>query len=353
MGIVIALVVGLLLVALIGVPWWRKRAALEPPKPPPREPTRAGDGDGDVSSLSSLALFEGILAFPGPGGVVPTWSLEGVVPHLAPPGPPEHRVPLPVVLVHGLFGFDRIGVPGARFDYFRGIAKHLQSLGCEAHAVRLPASASVPERARELVTAIEALPHPRIDLIAHSLGGLDARYALTHLGLASRVRSLVTVGTPHRGTPLADLAMKSPLVWARRIIRAMGLPMEAIEWLSTEALAKFNAQVLDVPGVRYACVVGGMRSRDSAVPLALAPAHAYLRRVAGPNDGLVPIASQYWGETLAEIDAHHYAQIGWRVAVRHTFDAAGLYAFVIARLGDAPIAAATMITKIPKPDAPR
>ena len=258
--------------------------------------------------------------------------IEGVAPIA---GSIERGPPLPVVLVHGLFGFDRIGVPGARFDYFRGIARHLDGLGCQAHAVRLPASASVPDRARELVAAIDALPYPRIDLIAHSLGGLDARYALTHLGLASRVRSLVTVGTPHRGTPLADLAAKGPFDWARRIISALGMPLEALEWLGTDALAAFNAQVLDVPGVRYACVVGGMHRADSVVPLALIPAHAYLRRVAGPNDGLVPIASQYWGETLAEIEADHFAQIGWRVAVRGSFDAAGLYAYVVARLGDA------------------
>ncbi|HEU4729322.1 MAG TPA: alpha/beta fold hydrolase, partial [Kofleriaceae bacterium] len=262
--------------------------------------------------------------------------LEGVTPV---PGKREHGPPLPVVLVHGLFGFDRIGIPGARFDYFRGIAKHLESLGCHAHAVRLPAAASVPDRARELVSAIESLPHERIDLIAHSLGGLDARYALSHLGLARRVRSLVTVGTPHRGSPLADLALKGPLDWARRIVSALGVPLEALEWLSTDALAAFNAQVLDAPGVRYACVVGGMHREDSYVPLALVPAHAYLRRVAGPNDGIVPIASQYWGETLAEIEADHFAQVGWRVAMRATFDAPGLYAFVVARLGDAPPAA--------------
>lgn len=300
--IVIALVVGLLLIALAAVPAWRKRAV-------PPEPTIT----------------------PTPTAVEA--PLEGVVPI---PGQIERGPPLPVVLVHGLFGFDRIGVPGARFDYFRGIAKHLESLGCHAHAVRLPAAASVPDRARELAAAIEALPHDRIDLIAHSLGGLDARYALTHLGLASRVRSLVTVGTPHRGTPIADLVLKGPLDWARRVVSALGVPLAALEWLGTDALAEFNAQVVDVPGVRYACVVGGMHREDSSVPLALVPAHAYLRRVAGPNDGLVPIASQYWGETLAEIEADHFAQIGWRVGARHSFDALGLYAFIVARLGDAP-----------------
>ena len=298
--LVTALVVGLLLAALAVALRWRAAPAPPAPADPP-----------DVSAP----------------------AIEGVVPI---PGRTERGAPLPVVLVHGLFGFDRIGVPGARFDYFRGIAKHLAALGCHAHAVRLPAAGSVPERARQLVAAIDALPDDRIDLIAHSLGGLDARYALTHLGLARRVRSLVTVGTPHHGTPLADLALTGPLHWARRVFRALGLPMEALEWLGTDAVAAFNAHVLDVPGVRYACVVGGMHREDSVVPLALSPAHAYLRRVAGPNDGLVPIASQYWGETLAEIEADHFAQIGWRVARRQSFDAAGLYAFVIARLGDTP-----------------
>jgi triacylglycerol lipase len=263
-------------------------------------------------------------------------AFDGVV---ARPGPAERGPPLPVVLVHGLFGFDRIGVPGARVEYFRGIAAHLASLGCHAHAVRLPGAQSVPARAQKLVEAIEALPHERIDLIAHSLGGLDARYALAHLGLARRVRALVTIGTPHRGTPLADLVLTGPIGWAHGVLRTVGLPTEAIAWLGTEALERFNQEVRDVPGVRYACVVGGMRSAGTPVPLPLVPAHAFLRRAAGANDGLVPVSSQYWGETLAEIEADHFAQIGWRVDLRGTFDALGLYAFVVARLGDAPGAA--------------
>ena len=255
---------------------------------------------------------------------VPT-DLVGVEPK---PGPMPRGQPLPVVLVHGLFGFDRIGVPGARFDYFRGIVRHLESLGCRAHAVRLPTSASVPVRAKILADRIAALGHERVDIIAHSLGGLDARYALAQLGLATKVRALVTVGTPHRGTPLADLA--GP---ARKVIAAL-------DWLSTKAAAHFNEAVRDVPGVRYACVVGGIRDKTTPIPLTLVPTHAYLRRVAGANDGIVPMSSQYWGETLAEIEADHFEQIGWRIMRRGTFDALGLYAFIIARLGDAPALAA-------------
>jgi triacylglycerol lipase len=238
-----------------------------------------------------------------------------------------------VILVHGLFGFDRIGVPGARFDYFRGISAHLASLGCTAHAVRLPMMSSVPARARALVDAIEAQPHERMDLVAHSLGGLDARYALAHLGLASRVRSLVTIGTPHHGSPIADLFHEGQLDWLRRLVGVMGLPISALEWLSSSALDKFNRDVPDVAGVRYASVVGGLR-KGSPIPLPLMASHAWLSRVAGANDGIVPVGSQFWGETLAEIEADHFAQIGWSIGVRRTFDAAGLYAFVVARLGD-------------------
>jgi hypothetical protein len=112
--------------------------------------------------------------------------------------------------------------------------------------------------------------------------------------------------------------------------------MTAVDWLTTAALEQFNRDVADVAGVRYGCVVGGIRSPSTPVSLAIAAAHAYLRKVAGPNDGLVPMASQYWGETIAEIEADHFEQVGWRMPMRGSFDALAMYAFVVARLGDAP-----------------
>lgn len=295
-----------------------------------------------IAVVIVIALVVGLTALairrlpPTPHDAAPAPAGVTIITGATPRGPP-----LPVVLVHGLYGFDRIGMPGVKLHYFRGLARHLEDLGCPTHAVRLPAAASVPARAAALVKAIEALPHPRVDVIAHSLGGLDARYALARLGLASRVRSLVTVGTPHRGTPLADLAVGGPFDWARRIVRALGVPVDALEWLSTAALDRFNREITDVPGVRYGCVAGGVTKPATPIALALRPAHAYLRRVSGVNDGLVPLASQYWGETIAEIEADHFAQVGWQVQFRRSFDALGLYAFVIARLGDAAGAAAT------------
>jgi triacylglycerol esterase/lipase EstA (alpha/beta hydrolase family) len=43
----------------------------------------------------------------------------------------------------------------------------------------------------------------------------------------------------------------------------------------------------------------------------LAPSHAYLLKIAGPNDGIVPASSQRWGKVLGEVFADHWAQVGW------------------------------------------
>lgn len=258
-------------------------------------------------------------------------EVEDLAPPATPPPPlPPRDQRLPIVLVHGLFGFDRL----AGFEYFRGIARHLASLGCAVEVVRLPPTKSIPERAAALVAALGELG--RADVIAHSLGGLDARYAIAKLGLGDRVRTLVTIGTPHHGSEIADLVVDGALARARAIVRALGIPLDALDWLSTAALARFNADVRDVPGVRYASVVGGVRSPKTAVALPLVAPHRYLRKVAGANDGLVSIASQRWGEVLAEIEADHFSQIGWRTSVRRTFDALGLYAFIASRLAARP-----------------
>jgi triacylglycerol lipase len=263
-------------------------------------------------------------------------SFEGVIPvH----GPSPEVVPLPVVLVHGMFGFDRVGMLGLRLHYFRGIERHLEKLGCQVHVVAVPPMASVPARANVLVEKIEALHHDKVDVIAHSLGGLDTRYALAKLGLAKRVRSLVTIGTPHRGTPIASLG---PVLLLHRLLAAARIRVEALEWLSTTVLARFNEEIQDVPGVRYASVIAGIHDLRTPIARVLKPKHAYLRRITGLNDGLVPVASQAWGETLAEIEADHFAQVGWHLWLRHTFDSLGLYELIVVRLGDAAASARTV-----------
>jgi triacylglycerol lipase len=225
----------------------------------------------------------------------------------------------PVVLVHGWMGFDELGLPGMRPHYFRGIARHLERRGVVVYRPRLPATGSVPVRAAKLAEFIRGLNEDKVNLVAHSMGGLDARYAISRLGVGDRVASLTTIGTPHRGTPLADLADLRPL---RAVRRAVAGKDGGIEWLTTKAAGKVNDECVDDPRVHYGCVVC---RTNAVVPGPLLPTHLYVRRRAGSNDGLIPTSSQQWGVTLRELDADHWAQVGWS----WRYDATAIYDAIV------------------------
>lgn len=220
--------------------------------------------------------------------------------------------PLPIVLVHGLFGFDRIALLGRTHPYFRGIDDALRATGAEVHVVRLPPMASVSARAERLATFVRALGAGRVNLVAHSMGGIDARYAISVLGLADRVGALVTIGTPHRGTPLANMGNTRPARVLRGVLERLGVAASATDWLTPERMAAFNDEVADAPAVYYASVVGRPHARQTSLPLRTS--RALLDRRAGTSDGVVPCASQAWGEVILEADADHWAQIGWSSA---------------------------------------
>ncbi|HET9552161.1 MAG TPA: hypothetical protein VFP50_04275 [Anaeromyxobacteraceae bacterium] len=233
--------------------------------------------------------------------------------------PPRPRHP--VVLVHGLFGFDEIELGKQRHAYFKGVRGALEEDGHAVRVAKVALAGSIAARAEALARCVGEIDSKRVNVVAHSMGGLDARYAIHRLGLDRRVAALVTVGTPHYGSPLADLsgALTDRLGLARALAAA-GVSIDAFRDLTSASMARFNDEIPDAPGVAYASVVGRVRRTLRTSPL-LVPSYLGLSRAAGPNDGVVPATSQRWGEVLAEIEADHWAQIGWS---KH-FDAAGFY----------------------------
>ncbi|MEM9074898.1 MAG: alpha/beta fold hydrolase [Myxococcota bacterium] len=218
----------------------------------------------------------------------------------------------PIVLIHGFMGFDRV----AGIEYFRGIRASLEAEGIRVVLVRLPPTGSIQSRAEALMKQIADIEGD-LNLVAHSMGGLDARYALAHLGLAERTRSLITVATPHHGTPVAALGKNVvQAVGIKALAKTIGFDLTAIDDLTPQQLESFNADTTDAPGVFYGCVV----ARAETVHPLLQPTYSLLARKA-PSDGLIPTESQCWGTILTEIDADHWAQIGWG----STFDAEGLF----------------------------
>jgi triacylglycerol lipase len=232
----------------------------------------------------------------------------------------------PVVLAHGFGGFGSFEIRGRRLAYFRGVSERLRASGVDVHVVRVSPFAPIAARAQQLAAQIERLGADRVNIVAHSMGGLDARYAIACLGMAPRIASLTTIGTPHRGTPLADLA-GVPLLWGA--LRTLPGLRGALRDLSPRRMAAFNLEVDDAPGVAYGCVVTAARHRTSRVNALLLPGYLFLRRRAGENDGVVPASSQHWGAIWGEIDADHWGAVGWSSA----FDAAAFYEQLAIDLG--------------------
>lgn len=236
----------------------------------------------------------------------------------------------PVVMAHGILGFDKIGIGGFRQTYFRGLWKYLETLGVRVTYPTVPMIGSIEDRASALATHIKELESASVIVVAHSMGGLDARYAIHTLGLGDRVAALVTVGTPHRGTSLADLSEHALPRLFRWVLRAIGLHGPAIDGLTRRATEEFNRAVPDDPRVQYFSVVATASWRMLFFNPALWFTAAYVHRREGPSDGLVASASQRWGTVLFEVDADHWSQIGWTLR----FDARSLYARILRALAE-------------------
>lgn len=89
-------------------------------------------------------------------------------------------------------------------------------------------------------------------LVSYSLSGIDARYALSQLGLDSRVNSLTTVATPHLGCRLAWLAQKQVITdrQAEPIARLLGVGLRSFWEITRENMHNFNARTPDSPHVQ-------------------------------------------------------------------------------------------------------
>jgi len=113
-----------------------------------------------------------------------------------------------VVFVHGLVA-NRSG--------FFPLQAYLRLQGHDRQlAFNYRSSGSIERQALRLKRAIdEGVGGGRIDLVAHSMGGLVARCYLQLLGGARRVDRLITLGTPHHGTHSANFI---PSAFVRQLL---------------------------------------------------------------------------------------------------------------------------------------
>lgn len=240
-------------------------------------------------------------------------------------------MPLPIVLAHGIARFDILAreidlldgeeSPDDAAHYFRRIRSTLRDAHFDAHHSDVSFARSVDLRARELRANVERVLRetgaPRAHVVAHSMGGLDARHMLydgRDEGFHEKVASLTTIGTPHLGTSFADWGVRNSRELFR-LFEFLGITtLAGFEDLTTEACLEFDRRAESFErscGVLFQTIAGVQEAWQVFAPLQFS--WFVIHENEGENDGLVPLDSARWRDeyALREIDADHLNQVGW------------------------------------------
>lgn len=219
----------------------------------------------------------------------------------------------PVMLVHGVFFRDFKLV-----NYWGRIPGELKKNGAQVFYGSHPSAASVADSAEILKLRIREIliqtKSEKINLIAHSKGGLDLRKAMTDPEFASLVASVTTVSTPHRGSSFADYMLKVVDERTQKRIERMYNSayrrlgdinpdfMAAVRDLTAEACEKFDRETPLPQGV-FCQSVGSVLKGAAGGTFPLNLTYGVQKRFDGPNDGIVSVNSFPWGERFALITA--------------------------------------------------
>lgn len=252
----------------------------------------------------------------------------------------------PVVLLHGLGIFAAMGRKGQMHDQ----AMYLRTHGVLSFAPNVVPYNTISVRAcawkKRIDTILEATGKEKVHLVAHSMGGLDARYLISHLEGHKTIETLTTVGTPHQGSSIAARVIEQPdrvRRWIAEVMNWLGETaytdapadaLAAIAELTPEHLKEsFNPSVPDHPSVKYMSYAG-QAGKGTSVPInpLLVLYNGRLFEAEGINDGFVSIDSAQWGEFKTVLDADHGSQVGLRRTPGGTFDPNAFYLSIVKEL---------------------
>lgn len=219
----------------------------------------------------------------------------------------------PILLVHGVFFRD-----SKHFNYWGRIPHELEVNGAVLYYGNHGSAASVRDSAGELDARIRQIVTDtgcgKVNVIAHSKGGLDCRHALSELGTDQYVASLTTINTPHRGCKFADYLLKKIPEGQQKAIAAtynktlhkFGEPwpdfMAAVRDLTEEACLERNKVLKERTGV-YRQSVGSKLNRPSSGRFPLNFSYRFVKNFDESNDGLVGVSSFAWGEDYQFVQA--------------------------------------------------
>ncbi len=212
----------------------------------------------------------------------------------------------PILLVHGIFFRDFRYV-----NYWGRIPEALEKNGAVIYYGDHSSACSISEGARQISERIENIVArtgcEKVNIIAHSKGGLDSRYAIEFLDQKKNVASLTTINSPHKGCLFVDyLLEKLPPTAVEKIARAYNKTLNklgekdsdfiaAVTDMRQEHCLELNTQMKQPEGVFCQSVGSVMKTaRKGKFPMSFC--FAIAERFGGKNDGVVAESSFPWGD---------------------------------------------------------
>jgi len=205
----------------------------------------------------------------------------------------------PIVLVHGAgFKDKNLGI-----NYWGRIPRTLQAQGAKVFYGNMDGWGAIESNAAMLKKTVEKVLEKtgseKVNIIAHSKGGLEARYMISSLGMAGKVASVTTIATPHHGSTMVNK-------YSGGLLRFSAIFVNVIRWIwgdkhpdfyqaskqMTPAYMKdFNAKNPDMAGIYYQSFAGAVSAPASDLIMVWP---SYTIRGEGENDGIVSVASAKW-----------------------------------------------------------
>jgi triacylglycerol lipase len=243
----------------------------------------------------------------------------------------------PIILAHGVCRFDKVWSDSLNIHnndnqdldnlhYFKGIRTMLKKNGFAAYHSNVSWAADVNARAGDLkenVRSVLATENcEKVNIIAHSMGGLDARHMLFNDRNSGRIHehisSVTTISTPHNGSPFADWGTDN-LPHVIPVAQRLGLDLNAFTDLRTDRCNEFNSnpEVIDFekdcePNILFQSYAGRQEFWSTFDALKLS--FYIIEKEEGANDGLVSVKSARWREKYFRgiiENTDHLNELGW------------------------------------------
>jgi triacylglycerol lipase len=217
----------------------------------------------------------------------------------------------PVVLVHGILAHDR----GGMINFWGRIPQKLREKNIKVFFGNTDAWGSYETNAELLKDTIDRIldetNSEKVNIIAHSKGGIDSRYLIWKYNYGDKVASLTTVSTPHHGAEIADLIYNQKIVHSRIAKKALitfGKLYGDIKpdlfnmnyQLTTKNMREFNELITMDENVYYQSVYSLMRSSFDDIMFFYS--HWYIKLFYGNNDGIVSERSARWSNNIVKIE---------------------------------------------------